>query len=116
MVIAHSDAAGTRSFPARIAAPVRVGLSFRMPGTVKELPVKESDRLQEGNLTARLDSTDYQIVVDDKRATYEKAEKKFERGKKLTFVFLGAVAEWWRGRDELSPTGFPKASPTQDHH
>ena len=83
MVIAGADAAGMRSFPARIAASARADLSFRIPGTVKELPVKEGDRLQEGDLVARLDSTDYQIVVDDKRATFKKTEKNFGRGKKL---------------------------------
>lgn len=91
MVIAGADAAGMRSFPARIAASARANLSFRIPGTVKELPVREGDRLQEGDLVARLDSTDYQIVVDDKRATFKKAEKNFGRGKKL--IKSGAISQ-----------------------
>ncbi|MGB5199719.1 MAG: efflux RND transporter periplasmic adaptor subunit, partial [Sedimenticolaceae bacterium] len=60
------------------------------PGTVQELPVKEGDRLQEGDLVARLDPTDYQIVVDDRQATFDKAEKNFARGKQL--VGSGAIS------------------------
>jgi RND family efflux transporter MFP subunit len=92
MVIAGADVAGMRSFPARIAASARADLSFRIPGTVKELPVKEGDRLLEGDLVARLDTTDYQIVVDDKRATYENAKKNFERGKKL--IKSGTISQF----------------------
>ncbi|MGB5466850.1 MAG: efflux RND transporter periplasmic adaptor subunit [Sedimenticolaceae bacterium] len=90
MVIAGVDASGVRSFPARIAAAQRADLAFRLPGTVQELPVKEADRLQEGDLVARLDPTDYQIVVDDRQATFDKAEKNFARGKQL--VGSGAIS------------------------
>lgn len=92
MVIAGADASGMRSFPARIAAAARAGLAFRIPGTVKDIPVKESDRLQQGDLVARLDPTDYQIVVDDKRATFTKAAKNFERGKKL--IKSGTISQF----------------------
>ena len=90
MVIAGVDAAGARSFPARIAAAQRADLAFRVPGTVKELPVKEGDRLKEGGLVARLDPTDYQIVVDDRQATFDKTDKNYERGKEL--VGSGAIS------------------------
>jgi RND family efflux transporter MFP subunit len=91
MVIAGADASGMRSFPARIAAAVRAELAFRVAGTVKDLPVKERDRLQEGDLVARLDSTDYQFAVDDKRATFENVAKNYERAK--TLVKSGAIAQ-----------------------
>jgi RND family efflux transporter MFP subunit len=91
MVIAGADAAGMRSFPARIAAAARADLAFRVAGTVQDLPIKEGDRLQQGQLVARLDPTDYQIVVDDKRATFDKAEKNFERAKKL--IASGAISQ-----------------------
>lgn len=91
MVIAGSDAAGMRSFPARIAASARADLSFRIPGTVNELLVKEGDRLQVGDLVAALDPTDYQIVVNERRATFDKAKKNFQRAKKL--VSTGAISE-----------------------
>ena len=91
MVIAGADAAGMRSFPARIEASARADLSFRIPGTVNELPVKEGDRLKTGDLVALLDPTDYQIVENEKRATFEKTKKNFQRGKQL--VSTGAISE-----------------------
>jgi len=91
MVIAGADTAGKRSFPARIDAAQRAELAFRVGGTVKELPIKEGDRLAEGDLVARLDPTDFQIVVNDRQATFDKARKNFERGKEL--VGSGAISQ-----------------------
>lgn len=91
MVIAGVDSSGVRSFPARIAAAQRADLGFRLPGTVQELPIKEGDRLKKDDLVARLDPTDYQIVVDDRQATFDKAEKNYARGKKL--VGSGAISQ-----------------------
>jgi RND family efflux transporter MFP subunit len=91
MVIAGVDASGVRSFPARIAAAQRADLAFRLPGTVQELPINEGDRLKEGDLVARLDPADYQIVVDDRQATFDKAEKNYARGKSL--VGTGAISQ-----------------------
>ena len=90
IVIAGADAAGIRSFPARIEAAQRADLAFRLPGTVQDLPIKEGDLVRQGNLVARLDPTDYQIVVDDRQATFDKAEKNFARGKEL--VSSGAIS------------------------
>ena len=90
MVIGGADASGVRSFPARIAAAARADLAFRVSGTVQDLSVKEGDRLKQGDLVARLDPTDYQIVVDDRQATFDKAEKNFDRGKQL--VDSGAIS------------------------
>ena len=90
MMIAGADATGVRSFPARIAAAARADLAFRVPGTVQELPIKEGDPVKEGDLIARLDPTDYQIVVDDRQATFDKAQKNYDRGKEL--VSSGAIS------------------------
>ena len=90
VVIAGADATGIRSFPARIAAAARADLAFRVAGTVQELPIKEGDPIQEGDLIARLDPTDYQIIVDDRQATFDKAQKNFGRGKDL--VGSGAIS------------------------
>ena len=91
MVIGGADATGVRSFPARIAAAARADLAFRVSGTVQDLPVKEGDRLKQGDLVARLDPTDYQIVVNDRQASFDKAKKNFERGKQL--VDSGAISQ-----------------------
>jgi len=91
LVIDDVDAGGTRSFPARIAAAQRADLAFRVAGTVQELPVREGDRLKQGDLVAKLDPKDYQIVVNDRRATFDKARKNYDRGQQL--VSSGAISK-----------------------
>ena len=74
---------GTRNFPARIDSLQKADLAFRVPGKVKEILVAEGEQVTEGQLLARLDDTDYQIVLNDRRASYERAQKDFQRAKKL---------------------------------
>ncbi len=74
---------GTRTFPARIDAGRRAELSFRVAGKLKELPVKEGDRVTEGQLVAALDPTDLKIVYTDRKARYDKAERNFDRAQEL---------------------------------
>lgn len=83
MVIDAPEAGGIRSFPARIDAHRKAELSFRVPGKVQELLVKEGDDVQEGQELARLDPKDYEIIVNDRQATYNNAKKNFDRAKEL---------------------------------
>jgi RND family efflux transporter MFP subunit len=91
LVIGGADATGVRTFPARIAASQRADLAFRVPGTVQELPIKEGDSLKAGELVAKLDPKDYQIVVDDRRATFDKERKTYQRAKRL--IESGAISQ-----------------------
>lgn len=83
MIVEDPIAGGIRRFPARIDANKRADLSFRVSGEVKELLIKEGDRVDKGQVAAKLDPRDYQIVVDDRKATYDKARKNFHRAKEL---------------------------------
>ena len=74
---------GMRSFPARIDAGRKAELSFRLAGVLKELPAKEGDLVQEGQLVASLDPTDLKIVLTDRQAGYDKAKRNFSRAKEL---------------------------------
>jgi len=77
------DTHGVRNFPARIDANRKAELAFRVPGKVQELLVKEGDPVTEGQDVAKLDLTDFQIVVNDRQATFDNANKNFNRAKKL---------------------------------
>ncbi|MEN8180338.1 MAG: efflux RND transporter periplasmic adaptor subunit [Pseudomonadota bacterium] len=77
------DTYGVRNFPARIDANRKAELAFRVPGKVQELLVKEGDPVTEGQEVATLDPRDFQIVVNDRQATFDNAEKNFNRAKKL---------------------------------
>ncbi len=83
VLVGEAAAGGVRNFPARIAAAQRADVAFRVPGTVAELSVKQGDRVQQGDIVARLDPTDYQIVVNDRQATLENASNNWERAQQL---------------------------------
>jgi RND family efflux transporter MFP subunit len=76
-------AQAVREFPARVDASQRAEMSFRVSGRLQEIAVREGDMVSEGDLIARLDPTDYQIVLEDRQATFDNAERNFVRGKEL---------------------------------
>jgi RND family efflux transporter MFP subunit len=72
-----------RTFPGRVDASQRAELSFRVPGRLQEILVKEGDLVTEGQVLARLDASDYQLVYEDRKATFDNSKSNFERGKEL---------------------------------
>ena len=72
-----------RTFPGRIDATQRAELAFRVGGQLEELLIKEGDLVQAGQVLARLDPTDYKITLEDRQATFDNAQRNFERGKEL---------------------------------
>ncbi len=83
IVVEDPVTGGVRQFPARIDANKKAELSFRVAGSVQQLLVKEGDRVKSGQVVAKLDPKDYQILVNDRKATYDKARKNFNRAKEL---------------------------------
>lgn len=83
LLIEAPESGGVRNFPARIDAGKKAELAFRVPGKVQELPVKEGDKVEKGQEVAKLDPTDFQIVVNDRQATFDNAKKNFQRAKDL---------------------------------
>ena len=72
-----------RRFPATIEASKQAELGFRVPGQLKELPVREGDVVEEGQVLARLDPTDFEIALEDRRAAFENAQRNFRRAAEL---------------------------------
>ena len=72
-----------RSFPGRVDASKRAELSFRVPGRLQEILVKEGDLVEEGEVLARLDPTDYQLIYEDRKATFDNSKSNFTRAKDL---------------------------------
>ncbi len=83
VLVESSTEGGIRQFPARIDSLNKADLSFRVGGKVKEILVAEGEHVKEGQLLARLDDTDYRIVLNDRRAVWQRAKNDFERAKKL---------------------------------
>ena len=81
--VAGGAADAVRRFPALVDASKRAELAFRVSGNLQEILIREGDLVEEGQLLAKLDPTDYQIVVDDRQATFENAQRNFTRAKEL---------------------------------
>lgn len=79
VVIGQSLNTDIRRFPARIESSQRADVSFRVAGKVQDILVAEGERVKAGDLIAELDPTEFQLVVDDRRAQYDQAKADVER-------------------------------------
>ncbi|MDX1705267.1 efflux RND transporter periplasmic adaptor subunit [Pseudidiomarina sp.] len=78
-----NDSARLRSFPAVVEAAEVAQLAFRVGGEIAEFPARPGDQVKQGQLIARLDPTDYQLLVNQAEAQYNLAEAQFQRTKNL---------------------------------
>jgi RND family efflux transporter MFP subunit len=79
-----------RSFPGTAKAGVESRLSFRVPGTVVSIPVRVGDTVTNGQLIAQLDSTDYELQVEEVRDSLTQAESQ-SRNAQASFERLRAL-------------------------
>ncbi len=68
-----------RSFPGKVNASQRAELAFRVSGKVQEVLAKEGDLVQEGQVLARLDPADYELVLEDRQARFDNSQSNFKR-------------------------------------
>ena len=83
LVVHGGNKQGIREFPARVDSLQKADVSFRVAGKIKEILVTEGESVKKGQLLARLDDSDYRVVLNDRQATYQRAKKDFERAKQL---------------------------------
>ncbi|MBR1520514.1 MAG: efflux RND transporter periplasmic adaptor subunit [Bacteroidaceae bacterium] len=60
-----------------------VSLSFRTPGQIMHILVKEGTHVRKGQLVATLDTKDYQLQVDAAQTQYDQLKNEVERLRKL---------------------------------
>lgn len=89
-----------RDFPGVVIAKNRADLSFRVSGKLEELSIKQGEVVEKGQMLARLDQTDFKIKLEDKQASYLKAEANFKRATKL--VKPGHISQ--RDFDQIKAT------------
>tara|TARA_R110002110_G_C13470397_1_gene720538 strand:- start:18135 stop:19301 length:1167 start_codon:yes stop_codon:yes gene_type:complete len=82
-IVAGDKSDAIRSFPGRVDATQRAELAFRVSGRVQEILVNEGDMVEQGEVLARLDPSDYELILEDRQATYDNTLSNFERGKEL---------------------------------
>jgi RND family efflux transporter MFP subunit len=72
-----------RNFPGIVDAVKKAELSFRVDGKLTEFTVREGDRVNKGQMIARLDQTDFSIDLENAQASYDKAKADFSRAEQL---------------------------------
>jgi RND family efflux transporter MFP subunit len=82
-VVAGGIADAIRTFPGRVDATQRAELAFRVPGQLQEILVREGDMAEAGQVLARLDPADYELVLEDRQATFDNTAANFKRGQEL---------------------------------
>ncbi len=70
-------------FPGKVAAAQNAEMAFEVSGRIIEFPVDESQRVEQGEIIARLDPRDFQSALDSERARLNVAEADFGRAKVL---------------------------------
>ncbi|MEE4143569.1 MAG: efflux RND transporter periplasmic adaptor subunit [Halieaceae bacterium] len=82
-VVEGGEVDAVRSFPGKVDASQRAELAFRVSGKLQELLVKEGDLVEEGQVLARLDPTDYKLVLEDRQARFDNTARNFKRAQEL---------------------------------
>lgn len=118
MTLAADRGGLLQRYPARVEASERSNLAFRVAGELRELEVQPGQRVEAGQLIARLDDRDANSQLSDARssfdlaqATYQRMEYSVERGAisrarfdEAKAAFLSAKAQYEQARDRLGYT------------
>jgi len=72
-----------RSFPGTLESSTKAELAFRVGGQLDQLPIIAGQRVNKGDLLARLDDTDFRNSLDEREARYELAQVQHDQSKKL---------------------------------
>ena len=72
--VVSQGASEARTYSGATRAEVETDLSFRVGGTLTKRPVDVGDEVSRGDLVAALDSTDFQVRLDEARAGLARAE------------------------------------------
>lgn len=91
IVVNEGLSGSLRSFPAVVDAIQKADISFRVRGRIQKMHVKEGSEVKKGDVLAELDPTDFEIKLNDRKASYKTAKANFDRAKEL--VGKGAISK-----------------------
>ncbi len=83
LLLGEANSSSIRNFPATIEASDQSILGFRVAGELRKFPAKAGQKVEKGQLLAQLDTTDYQLQVDDRQAKFDLAKIDYQRFKKM---------------------------------
>ena len=81
--LSGSSAGETLEFPGTITAGKTADLGFEVAGKIIELPAREGASVEQGDLLARVDPSDYQAALDGEQARRAAAKAEYERAQLL---------------------------------
>ncbi len=90
-----------RKFPAQVHSAERAELAFRIPGELQSLPAMAGKDVRRGTVLATLDPSDYQILVNDRKARQQLAKAQFQRIKDLFERQQVSQAQYDQAKAEL---------------
>ncbi len=73
----------TSRYPAVVSAGQSADLSFQVGGFVAELAVANAQQVNEGDLIARLNQSDYQSQLTSARSQFQNADEEYQRAVRL---------------------------------
>lgn len=73
-IVYAGGARRVRTFSGVSQSSSETELSFRVPGTIQDLPIKVGDVVERGRMLARLDPQDYELQVDEAEAGVVRAQ------------------------------------------
>jgi RND family efflux transporter MFP subunit len=82
MVLGASEEVGI-TYPGTVQGTQRSNLSFRVAGPLIDLPIREGDWVEKGQLLARIDPRDYKIALAQAKADYVEALADYNRYQEL---------------------------------
>jgi len=71
------------SLPGSIEPWTRLQLKSKLNGTITEVLVREGDKVQKGDVLARMEAKDYKIALNRAEAAYRLAKSDYERDKSI---------------------------------
>jgi len=81
MLIGSGQQIAGESLPGVAKATQEVDLSFRVAGTLKRMPVKIGQEVRIGDTLAELDKRDFEVALDNAKATLANAEAQLQNAK-----------------------------------
>lgn len=74
MEVSSTQGGYVRTFSGVAQSGTESKLSFKVPGTIKDIAVQVGDRVREGDIIGELDSSDYKIKVQQAEAALDRAQ------------------------------------------
>lgn len=77
------EALADMSFNGVVRSAERAELAFRVPGKLQSMKAEEGDRVEEGEVLAKLEQSEFQRAVNSAKVEYDKAETDYQRGRQI---------------------------------